>query len=92
MSKYQHYPHWIQGLLEDLPPLEKKNPIVAAIVGFFFGGIGVGLYFQSWKDGVYLVIVFFLLSALLAPFIILGPFLALLFAAGWGAFRAANSG
>lgn len=36
---------------ELLEPLrEKKDPITAALLGFFFGGIGLGLYFKSWKD------------------------------------------
>lgn len=37
--------------IEKLPKLpEKKNPIIAAILGICFGAIGIGLYFQSWKD------------------------------------------
>jgi len=93
MSEYQHYPHWIQKLIEDLPPLKvKKNPLLAGILGFLFGGLGIGLYFQSWKDGVYLVVVFLMLSFLLAPLVVVGPLIALLFAGVWGFARAANSG
>ncbi len=80
-------------LVEDLPPIhEKKNPIVAGLLGFFFGGIGLGIYFQTWKDFLYPVAVFVMASILLAPLIVVGPFLALIFAAVWGTVRAANSG
>lgn len=93
MSATHHYPHLIQKLLEDLPPLrQKKNPVIAGILGFLFGGLGIGLYFQSWKDGIYLVIVFFLLSILLAHLVVVGPFLALCFASLWGVIRASSSG
>lgn len=93
MSQYHHFPHFIQRLLEDLPPIrEKKNPVVAGVLGFLFGGIGLGLYFQSWKDFVYPVIVFFMLSVLLSPLIVVGPFLGLVFASLWGVVRAVDSG
>lgn len=51
MSKEAHVAHGIHALLADLPPIrEKKNPLVAGVLGFLFGGIGLGLYFGSWKD------------------------------------------
>ncbi len=93
MSAYTHYPHWIKLLLEDLPPIrEKKDPVVAGILGFLLGGIGLGLYFQSWKDFLYPVIVFIMLSILLIPFIVVGPFLGCVFASLWGVVRALGSG
>jgi hypothetical protein len=34
-----------------LPPLKRrKNPIVAALVGVMFGGIGLAIYLRSWVD------------------------------------------
>src|SRR5690349_16562155 len=34
-----------------LPPTRKeRNPVMAAIIGFLFGGIGLGLYFKSVID------------------------------------------
>ena len=34
-----------------LPPTHKeRNPVTAAIIGFLFGGIGLGLYFKSVID------------------------------------------
>jgi len=93
MSQAHHYPHFIHKLLEDLPPIkEKKNPVLAGILGFLFGGIGLGIYFQSFKDFLYPVLVFLMLSVLLAPLLVVGPFLALLFASGWGVVRALGSG
>jgi hypothetical protein len=72
-------------IIEDLPPIpEKKNPVIAGILGFLFGGIELGLYFQTWKDFLYPVIVFVMLSILLAPLVVVGPFFALVFAAVWG--------
>jgi hypothetical protein len=86
--------HGIKALLKDLPPIrEKKNPLVAALIGFFFGGLGLGIYFKSWKDGVYLVLVALLLlipfSFLLTP---IGLFIGCCIAACWGYARADKSG
>ena len=93
MSNTHHYPHYIQKLWEDLPRLRtKKSPLIAGILGFLFGGIGIGLYFQSWKDAAYLIVIFIMLSLLLSPLVIVGPFLALCFASGWGVVRASGSG
>lgn len=53
-SKY-HVPHSvfrkILGIAEELAPLKsKKDPMIAAMAGFATGGIGLGLYLQSWAD------------------------------------------
>jgi hypothetical protein len=34
------------------PPRKQRSPAAAAIVGFLFGGIGLGLYFRSVVDFV----------------------------------------
>ncbi len=34
------------------PPLRRTNPQLAAAVGFFFGGIGLAIYFRSFVDFV----------------------------------------
>jgi hypothetical protein len=42
----------VKGLAK-LPVLEKdRRPNVAAAIGFFFGGIGLGIYFRSFIDFV----------------------------------------
>ena len=42
---------FIRGIFEKMPPLLKeRNPRVAALVGFLFGGIGLGIYFRTFVD------------------------------------------
>ena len=90
MSKEVHVAHGIKALWEDLPPIrEKKHPLLAGIIGFMFGGIGLGLYFQSWKDFLYPVLAWVALAIVIPG---LGLILAAIFSATWGAARAANSG
>jgi hypothetical protein len=82
--------HGIKHLLKDLPRLErKKNPFIAGMLGFFFGGVGLGLYFQSWKDFVYPVLIFIGLSIVFPG---LGTLTAIIFTAIWGVVRAVDSG
>ncbi len=76
------------GLLDDLPPLHGKNPLLAALIGFFFGGIGLGLYFWSWRDFVYPVVIFLILAFM---FPVVGAIPGMLIAAGWGLVRAWGS-
>lgn len=41
----------IHQLLVDMPPLAaRKDPQIAAFLGFMTGGVGVGLYFRSFID------------------------------------------
>ena len=69
----QKLPHGIMrsafGVAEKLEPLKsKKDPVIAAIAGFVSGGIGLGLYLQSWTD-------FLLPSGMLIILMVLGiPF------------------
>jgi hypothetical protein len=32
------------------PLKSRKSPVVAAILAFLFGGLGLGLYLRSWRD------------------------------------------
>ncbi len=90
MSHEHHVAHGIKALLEDLPPIrEKKNPLIAGILGFLFGGVGLGLYFQSWKDFFYPILVMIGLSIIIPG---LGTIVAIIFTTIWGIVRAANSG
>jgi hypothetical protein len=39
------------GVADKMPPLTtEKDPVLAAVAGFFSGGIGLGLYLRSWPD------------------------------------------
>ena len=55
MNAKYHVPHSalrkVLGIAEELPALKsKKDPVIAAVAGFALGGIGLGLYLQSWLD------------------------------------------
>jgi hypothetical protein len=71
------------------PPLKKrKNPGIAFVVGFFFGPVGLGIYFESWPDFL-LPLAIIILTAfgtlgLAAP-------VAWMFCGAWGAVRASTS-
>lgn len=39
-----------EKLWNSFPTLRRTNPQVAAALGFFFGGIGLGIYFRSFVD------------------------------------------
>jgi len=46
-----HYVHEAAKAVEKLPALaEKKDPSTAAILGFLFGPLGIGIYFKSKAD------------------------------------------
>ena len=88
----------MKALIEDLPYIEGKNPIIAFIVGFLFGGIGLGLYFQSWKDFLYPLILFLVSVIIMGTFIlpiigvVPGWLLGSTLSAGWGVWRANGGG
>ncbi len=80
-----------------LPPLRKeRNPVKAAIIGFLFGGIGLGLYFKSMID--FLIPVGFAIATTAVAAMSAGPtpgtagFLGgCMIAARWGYYRARQS-
>jgi hypothetical protein len=65
------------------------NPWAAFALGFFFGAIGIAIYFRSWKD-FFVCVGLFLLLTLVMPY---GPgeIVGWLFAAFYGAWRAHTS-
>jgi hypothetical protein len=83
----------ILGVLDKLPPLKKeKNPNVAAIIGFFLGGIGLLIYGFSFIDlliGIAITIVAWLSFQNIDP--LLGYFSGMIIAGLYGYFRALNS-
>lgn len=39
------------NVADRMEPLKtRKNPILAAILGFAFGGLGTGVYLENWSD------------------------------------------
>jgi hypothetical protein len=64
--------------LAKLPALQReRSPNVAAAVGFFFGGVGLGIYFRSFVDFVVPIAIVIVLTVTTSQF---GPGLATL---GW---------
>jgi len=83
----------IKTMINDLPPVYGKSRLLAGFIGFLFGGLGLGLYFWSWRDFLYPVVIFglsvFLLgSALPVVGVLPGYLLGILFATVWGVWRA----
>lgn len=66
----------------------KRNPQAAAIIGFFFGGIGLGIYFASFIDFIIPLMIVIGMSATLSQFGFIG---GAIIAAAWGYFRAVSS-
>jgi hypothetical protein len=74
--------------IKALPPLHnRKSPLLAFIIGFFFGPLGIGIYFQSAKD--FLICLGMLFAGML--FFGVGVVLGWLFSACYGAWRAYTS-
>jgi hypothetical protein len=78
-----------KAIAEMSPLKQRKSPMAAFLLGFFFGALGVAIYFKSWKD-FFVCIGLFLAFALIAPW---GPgeFVGMLFAAIYGSWRAHSS-
>lgn len=74
----------MKGLKEDLPDVTHKNTLLAGFLGFLFGGIGLGLYFQSWRDFLFPILLFVFLSLI---FPVIGTGVAILITSGWGIIR-----
>ncbi len=81
---------FVGGILSKLPTLSKpKSPAVAAILGFLFGGVGLGLYFWSLLDFAICILVVVILAAVLhTPSTVL---IGAAFAGIYGALRALDS-
>lgn len=78
----QHLSHL--GHEMEKPLKAKKNALLAAVLGFFFGAIGLAIYLRSLKDFFIPLALFLILTAFLnCP----GIFMACLFSAGYGAIR-----
>jgi len=79
----------LMDLLKSLPALKKsKNPTLAAIIGFLFGGIGLGIFFLSFTDFVLPILVVIILAAVLKA---AGWIVGAAFAGLYGFVRASES-
>lgn len=84
-----HMAHTAHHLVKDLKPLPSdKNPALAFVIGFFFGALGVGIYFRSWKDFFVCMALFFILTF---TFPVLGSIAGWLFSPCYGLWRAISS-
>lgn len=86
MSRQAHIGHVLGELKKDMekaaPLKEKKNVLTAAVVGFLFGPIGIGIYMGSWRDffTCLIVLVLLLFTVALAP-------IGWIFSAVYGGYR-----
>jgi hypothetical protein len=83
-----HYLKEVKEHVENMPKIPQKNPFVSALVGLFFGPIGIGIYFKSFVD------FFWCLVFLIGLFILipgLGVVPGWLFSAAYGGYRAHTS-
>ncbi|WYL92467.1 MAG: hypothetical protein HEQ35_00090 [Gloeotrichia echinulata IR180] len=72
---------FLQNLFDNLPPLnERKNPQIAAAMGFFFGALGLGIYFLSFIDFILSAAIW--LALLWLVFSVIEDFFTLAFIAG----------
>lgn len=79
----------IYKAFDKLPPLStERNPNVACLVGFLFGGIGIGIYFRSFVDFVLLLGTVIALTVTLGEIGYLG---GMVVAALYGYFRVLSS-
>ncbi len=84
--------NFVARLIERLPPLKRRRePSVAAVWGFLFGGIGLGIYFRSWIDFFFPVVIWLCLSIVALPTGEILLLLAPVFCAIYGYFRAETS-
>ena len=89
-------PSEIFKLLDKLPPLHgTKSAGVAAVLGFVFGGIGLGIYLRSFVDFLFPIALVITASVLSTGFAQLDPQIGVLagsiVASLWGYFRVENS-
>jgi hypothetical protein len=97
-NHWSHVPRAAKAVGKELgkmkPLKQKKNPVIAFILGILLQGIGVGLYLESWKDFFVCVGIFVLFFGILLPTVVGEELLvpaAALFCGIYGAWRAVSS-
>lgn len=79
----------INEFLSNLPPLkERKDSGTAAILGFLFGGIGLGIYLKSPVNFLIPIFITLVLGAVLPS---IGILVGAVVSGLWGYFRVENS-
>jgi TM2 domain-containing membrane protein YozV len=79
----------INEFLSNLPPLkERKDSGAAAILGFLFGGIGLGIYLKSPVDFLIPIFITLVLGVVLPG---IGILVGAVVSGLWGYFRVENS-
>lgn len=79
----------INDFLNNLPALkQRKNSSVAAVIGFLFGGLGLGIYFMCAVDFLIPIFIAIIMTIVLPGVGYLG---GAVIAGLWGYFRAENS-
>lgn len=80
------------GIIDNLKPLKaKKSPVIAAVSGFFCGGIGLGIYFQSWLDFFVPIAIWIVVAVIAIPTAEALDVLACIFCCFYGYRRAVTS-
>jgi len=82
------------AVFDKLPPLRsQKNAQLAALLGFLFGGLGLGIYFLSFIDFILPTVITLLLASsfLAGQSFGFGFWVGVLFSSAYGYFRVISS-
>ena len=79
----------VARVMNPLPPLQSsKNPWLAFVLGFFFSGIGLGIYFRSLVDLIVPTVIWLVLIVTPGD---AGFWIGAVIGGLWGLLRAVNS-
>jgi hypothetical protein len=79
----------IARVMNPLPPVQsRKNLWLALVLGFFFSGVGLGIYFRSWVDFIVPTAIWLVLIVTPGD---AGFWIGAVIGGLWGLLRAVNS-
>lgn len=79
----------IAQVMNPLPPVQsRKSPWLALVLGFFFSGVGLGIYFRSWVDFIVPTAIWLVLIVTPGD---AGFWIGAVIGGLWGLLRAVNS-
>jgi hypothetical protein len=79
----------IAQVMNPLPPVQsRKNLWLALVLGFFFSGVGLGIYFRSWVDFIVPTAIWLVLIVTPGD---AGFWIGAVIGGLWGLLRAVNS-